>query len=304
MNINFKRALNFALADFYRNKGISVSAIFVLTLTTLLVTGLFFMGGISSYLIHTIQNKIDITAYFKEDAPEENILAARDEILNNVPNIKSVIYVSKEDALEEFLEKHKDSQEISKAVLEVGGSPFLPSLNIITTGNITQYENIAKVLENFQFADIIEKVDFSEKRSTINKILSVTSVINIGGLLIGLVLVLIALAVVFNTIKLIIDRSKDEINTMKIIGASKWFIRTPFVIEGGIFGLIAFIICLFLTIFAVYSLSYFLSVILPGFSLFGYFTANFLIVVAIQLICGVGLGVISSLIVVRKYLRI
>lgn len=262
------------------------------------------MRGASNYLVETIQGKIDITAYFKENTQEQDILAARDEILSNSQNVKSVVYVSKEDALAEFMEKHKDSEDISKAIQEVGGNPFLPSLNIITTGNISQYENVAKILESPEFADIVEKVDFSEKRDTIDKVLSVTSSINRAGLFTGLILVLVAILVVFNTIKLIIDRSKDEIGTMKIVGASNWFIKAPFVIEGGIFGLIALLICLLLTILTVYSSSYFLSVILPGFSLIGYFTSNFWLIILIQLVSGAGLGILSSLIVVKKYLKV
>lgn len=301
---NFKRVFNFALADFYRNKGISIAAIFVLTITILLVTGLFFMRGASDYLVSAIQDKIDITAYFKEDTEEQDILNARDEILKNSPNIKSVMYVSKEDALVEFMKKHKDSEALSKAIIEVGGNPFLPSLNIITTGSSSEYEQIANTLQSNQFSSIIEKVDFSEKKATIEKIFSITKSINRIGLFAGLILVLIAILVVFNTIKLIIDRSKDEISTMRIVGASNWFIKAPFVIEGGIFGLIAFIICLFITILMVYSMSRFLSAVMPGFSLFGYFTSNFFIIILIQLVSGVGLGVLSSLVVVRKYLAV
>lgn len=251
----------------------------------------------------TIENKIDITAYFKEDALEQDMLGARDEILKTLLDVK-VEYVSKEDALEDFLQKHKDSSDISRAVQEVGGNPFLPSLNIITAGSSSQYEEIANVLEGPRFDGIIEKVDFSEKKATIEKVFSITSGIRRIGLLAGLVLILIAILVVFNTIKLIIDGSKEEISTMKIVGASNWFIKAPFVIEGGIFGLIAFIVCFFMTVLLVFSSSHFLSVIMPGFSLLGYFASNFLIVILIQLGVGVGLGVLSSLIVVRKHLEV
>ncbi|MEK7663882.1 MAG: permease-like cell division protein FtsX [Patescibacteria group bacterium] len=305
MSINLHRVFNFALKDFYRNKGISITAIFVLSLTILLVTAFFFIKGASTYLVETIQSKIDITAYFKEDTREQDMLSARDEILNNSPNIKSVVYVSKEDALADFMEKHKDSKDFSKAIMEVGGNPFLPSLNIITIGgDSSQYEEVANILQGSQFSSIIEKVDFSEKRVTIEKVFSITKSINRIGLFVGLVLVLIAVSVVFNTIKLIIDRAKDEISTMKIVGASNWFIKAPFVIEGGIFGLIASITCLFITILLVYSLSHFLSVVMPGFNLLGYFISNFWIILLIQLVSGIGLGILSSLIVVRKYLEV
>src|SRR5882724_7189060 len=99
MLTNLKRVFHFAFVDFYRNRGLSVAAIFVLTVTILLVTGLFFLQGINHYLIDTIQNKIDITAYFKADTQEQDILDAKKDILTDAPQIKSIEYVSPQDAL-------------------------------------------------------------------------------------------------------------------------------------------------------------------------------------------------------------
>lgn len=301
---NFKRVFSFALKDFYRNKGISLSAIFVLTVTVLLITGLFFVQGVSRSLILTIQNKIDITAYFKEDVAEEDILIVKDEIIKQSTSIKNVQYVSREDALDEFMQKHKDNEAFAKALAEVGSNPFLPSLSIITDGNPSSYEEVAKILETESFKDIIEKVDFYQKKDTIEKIFSVTSNVNRFGLSLSLILALVAVLVVFNTIKLIIDSSKEEISTMRIVGASNWFVRAPFVIEGAIFGLVAFAICFFITLVSVYLISSPLSSIAPGFNLFRYFISNFWIIVLIQLISGGGLGALFSFIAVRKYLKI
>ena len=71
MSKDFKRALDFAIVDSYRNKGMALAAIFVLTVVLLVITGLFMVRGASSYLISSVQNKIDITAYFTADAQEE-----------------------------------------------------------------------------------------------------------------------------------------------------------------------------------------------------------------------------------------
>lgn len=304
MSNDFKRALNFALTDFYRNRGTSIAAIFVLMITTLLMTGLFVVGGISGFLVEELQNKIDITAYFKEDTSEVDILSIKEEILKNSPDVKNVQYVSKEDALNEFNERHEDNDIFARALLEVGGNPFLPSLNIVTSGSPAQYEQISNVLESDQFSNFVEKVDFSQKRDTIEKVFAITSNINRFGIALALVLVIIAAAVVFNTIKLVLDNSKEEITTMRIVGASNWFLRAPFIIEGAIFGAIAFLICLLITFLFAYSLSKGISVILPGFNTFDFFVSKLWLIIPIQLITSVGLGSASSFIVVRKYLTI
>jgi len=302
MLTNLKTIFNFAFVDFYRNKGISLAAIFVLIVTILLFTGLFFIHGISNFLILTIQNKIDITAYFKQDTLEQDILDAKNQILEISSDIKNVQYVSKQEALNEFTEKHKDSSVVLKALTDVGDNPFLPYLNITTSGNPVLYEEVSRALEQGQFGDFIEKVDFSEKKYTIEKVFSITYNINRFGLAIGVILVLVVIGVVFNTIKLVIDRSREEIGTMRIVGASNWFVRTPFIIEGAMFGFIAFIICFFIAILSVYFLSPGLASIMPGFNLFNYFISHFWLIVLIQLGSGVGLGVVFSFIAVKKYL--
>lgn len=304
MFTNFKRIIKFAFTDFWRNKGISLATVFVLVITIMLATGLFFFQGISQYIISQVQDKIDITAYFKEDILEADILKIKDEILKISPDVKKIDYVSKDDALKIFTEKHKDSSVFLKALEEVGQNPFLPSLNITTTGSALQYEQISNILQTENYSAFIDKVDFSQKKDTIEKVFVITSNINTFSLILGIILIVVAILVVFNTIKLTVEGSKNEISTMRIVGASDWFIRGPFIVQGAIYGLIAFIICFILSILFTYFLSSKIGIVLPGFNIFDYFLSNFWIFILIQLGFGVGLGMISSFIVVKKYLEV
>ena len=303
MLTSLKRVLTFAVNDFSRNKGISIATVFVLTITIMLVTGLFFFQGMAGYLTSQIQKKIDITAYFVDGTAEQDILNAKDEILKTSPNVKSVEYVSKDQALASFNQKHQDNTVLSQALQEVGGNPFLPSLNITTNGDPAQYESISKILQTADFSKLIDSVDFSQKKDTIEKVYSITSNINTVGIVLGIVLVLIAILVVFNTIKLAIENSKEEINTMRTVGASDWFIRGPFIIQGVIYGIIAFLICFFLSGISAFFISTNIEAVLPGFNIFNYFLTNWFIFVLIQLGFGVSVGIISSFIVVRKHLQ-
>lgn len=301
---NFKRVFKFATTDFSRNKGVTIAAIFVLIITTMLVTGLFFFQGVTKYLVEQVQDKIDVTAYFKEGTAEEDILKVKSEIEKMSPDIKGVEYVSKEDALAIFTEKHKDNKVFLKALEEVGANPLLPSLNIKTTGTTVQYEQISNILQTDTYSQFIEKVDFSAKRDTIEKVFSITSNINLFGLILGVILVIVAMLVVFNTIKLTVDGSKNEINTMRMVGASDWFIRGPFIIQGAIYGFVAFITCFLLTIISAYFFSSKIGIVLPGFNIFSFFLHNIFFVILIQLGFGVGLGMLASFIVVRRHLEV
>ncbi|MGD0576695.1 MAG: permease-like cell division protein FtsX [Candidatus Staskawiczbacteria bacterium] len=304
MLTKLKRVISFAFSDFYRNKGISVAAIFVLVVTIMLVTGLLFFQGIAGYLTSQIQNKIDITAYFKDGTQEQDILNVKDQILKMSPDIKNVEYISQDQALASFNEKHGDNPVLSKALQQVGENPFLPSLNISTNGDPAQYAEVSNILQTSDFSKLIDSVDYSEKKDTIEKVYSITSNINMFGLILGIILIIIAVLVVFNTIRLAIENSKEEISTMKVVGASDWFVRGPFIIQGIIYGVIAFIICFVISGLSAYFLAPKISVVLPGFDMFGYFLTNLWFFALIQLGFGVGVGAISSFIVVKKYLNI
>lgn len=302
MFTNFKRIAKFALDDFSRNKGISVAAIFVLTITIMLVTGLFFFQVMGGYLTSQIQDKIDITAYFKADAQEQSILNAKDEIAK-ISGVKKVQYVSQEQALAYFNELHKDNPVLSQALQQVGSNPFLPSLNITTNGDPEQYSIISNILQTADYSKIIDKVDFSQKKEIIQRVYSMISNITLIGIISGIILLLIAILVVYNTVKLAIENSKDEINTMQTVGADNWFIRGPFVIQGIIYSLIAFVICFLLTAISSFLLSSKMAVVLPGFNMMGYFLTNWWIFVLIQLVFGMAVGAISAMIVVKKHLN-
>ncbi len=304
MLTGFNRVFKLGFNDFYRNKGRSVAAIFILIVTLFLVTGLFFLQGISHDIIAQVQNKIDITAYFKSDTSEQDILNAKDQIVKQAPGIKSIQYVSKDQALADFIQKHKDNDVFASALTQVGENPFLPSLNITTTGSALQYQQVANILQSDQFANLLDKVDYSEKKATIDKVFSITSSVTTFGIVLAVILMLVAVLIVLNTIKLAIDSAKEEITTQRIVGASSWFVRMPFIIQGIIFGCVAFINCFVITFLLAYFFAPNLLTLLSGFNIFHYFLSNVWLIMAIQLGVGVGLGVISSFIVVQKYLKI
>jgi len=304
MVTNLKRVIKFAINDFNRNKGISIATIFVLVVTIMLITSLIFFHGLATYLTAQLHNKIDITVYFKTETPEQKILEVKEEIVKMSPNIKTIEYVSREQALAIFTEKHGDNPVLSKALQEVGDNPLLASLNITTTdGDPLQYEEISNTLQNTTFAELISHIDFLKRKDTIEKVYSINKNINIFGLLLGIILVLVAILVVFNTIKLAIEKSKEEIITMRVVGASDWFIKGPFIIQGMLYGVIAFLICFIVSAFMAFVISSRIDFILPGFNTFSYFLTNWWIFVLIQLGFGIAVGAFSSYIVVRKHLK-
>jgi len=296
------RIFKFGWQNIFRDGGLTAATIFILFLTISLTTSLFLLKDIGQFLITSLQEKADISVYFKTEANEDDILNVRKE-LSNIPEVKEIKYVSKEEALSSFIEQHKDSQILMESLEEVGGNPFLASLNI-KAFQVEQYQLVANFLENTIYKDLIEKVDYYQRKPVIERIFSLISAINRSGILFSLILVILAILVTFNTIRLAIYNSGEEIKIQRLVGASNWFIRGPFLVQGAISGFFATLICLLIFTLISWQLSPRIDFFFPGLNLFQFFIGNFWIIILIQLATGVGLGIISSAIAVRKYLKV
>ena len=301
MLISLKRIIRSGWLNFSRNSGLSLATIFIMVMTISLVTSLFLFRDISQFLISGLEEKIDISVYFKEAVQEEDILRFREEI-NKIPEVKNVEYVSREAALERFTQRYKDNQVIMESLGEVG-NPLLASLNI-KAWEPSQYITVTNFLETSSYKNLIDKVDYYQRKPVIERIFSITSAINKTGIGFSLILAIVAILVAFNTIRLAIYNSKEEISFMRLVGASNWFIRGPFLVQGAISGFAAVIITLLIFSGALFFLSPKLEILFPGLNIFNSFTGNLGILFLIQIFTGVGLGVVSSIIAIRKYLEV
>ncbi|MBU2635406.1 ABC transporter permease [Patescibacteria group bacterium] len=302
MFILLKRVIKTGWKGFRRNIGLSLATILIMVIVISLATLLFLLNPVSKILIADIEKKVDISVYFKEDISSEYILEVESEI-SKIPEVKDVEYISKEQALEKFIEKHKDDPVLMESLTELGSNPFLASLNIMAW-EPSQYEQVASFLETSSFRNLIDKVDYYERKPVIEKVFSVVSGLNKIGIFFSIVFAVIAVLIAFNTVRIAIYNSGEEISVMRLIGASNWFVRGPFLIQGIIIGFIAVLITLLITFGLCYGFDARIKTIAPDISIYSIFVSNFFLLFLIQLATGIGLGIISSYIAVRKYLKI
>lgn len=302
MWISLKRILRAGRLNFKRNFDLSLITVFVMFLTVSLITVIFLFRGAADFLVSSLEKKIDISVYFKQETSNGEVLKAK-ELLSNFEGVKGVEYVSSEQALAEFKERHKYDEAVTQAVEEVGDNPFLPSLNI-TAGDSLQYEKINEFLQREQFKDLIDKIDFIQRKPMIERFYSLKNGFEKTGMAAILALVIIAFSVTFITIRLSIYSAADEVAIMRLVGAGNWFIRGPFLVQGVICGIIAVVIGLAVFAPLIYFLSPNVFGLTGGFDLLKYFAGNFWEILGLQLLSGVGLGVVSSLVAVKKYLEI
>lgn len=301
MFTTLKRILKGGWDVFYRNGEIIAANVFILAITISLITSLFLLRDVSKIMISKIEEKADISVYFKEDVPEKDILGIQDKVAQD-PEVKEIRYVSKEDALNSFRERYKDRPTLIESLKYVDRNPFLASLNI-TAKDASQYESVSNFIEHSEFTNMIEKINYPKRKILIDRIFNITSIVSKIGIILSAILIFVSVLITFNTVRLAVTNFGDEIYIQRLVGASNWFIRGPFIVQGMISGIVAALACLIIFGFAIWYFSPKVEYFFSDVNIFNIFTGNLASLVLIQLAVGVGLGVTSSMAAIARYLK-
>lgn len=312
--INIKRVVRAGFSSFWRNGFVSLAAILVMTVTLFVIGSVVFNNALLRSSLDELKDKVDINVYFVTSATEEEVLSLQ-KTLEAFPEVSAVEYVSREDALARFRDRHKDDDLTIQALEELDDNPLGAVLNV-KAKEPSQYEGVANFLkqENFLSKDgssIIDKVNYAQNKVAIDRLSNIITSSERSSLVRTFILVIISLLVSFNTIRLAIYTSREEITVMRLVGASNRYIRGPFIIAGILYGCTASLV----TIAVFYPLTYyfgplfyplplFLSEAVERVSLFQYFVGNFGQILLIIFGSGIGLGALSSYLAVRRYLSI
>jgi cell division transport system permease protein len=307
LSSDLKRIIRSGLVNFYRNTFVSFASVMMMTITLLIIGSTIFLNAILSFTVSNIERKVDINVYFYPSAPETQIVDLQ-KSLEQLPQVASVEYVSRDAALIDFRARHQNDYLTLQALDELGSNPLGASLNIQAKDS-GQYESIAQFLEGDETLTsgvnktIIEKVNYYQNKEIINRLNGLTSTARQVGLVLTLVFVALSIVVTLNTIRMAIYSSREEINVMRMVGAENKYIQGPFMVEGivsGLFAAVATMVILFpITILiSKHTVNFF-----GGLSLLSYYGDNFLQIFLILLVVGILLGAMSSLFAIRKYLK-
>lgn len=301
MLISFQRVIKNGAVNFYRNGWLSTATVSILVLTLFVVAGLMTMSVMTAYAVDMLKNKIDITVYFSQDTGEDKITKVVDD-LNKLSDIRNIDYISKEDALLKFRERHKNNSLLLQSLSELDANPLQSSLNI-KAKDPSQFANIVSFLESGEYKEIIDKVNYHEKQTTIEKLTVFIKGVRQIGMALIVVFALIAFLVSFNAVRMAIYTAREEIAIMRLVGASNWFIRGPFIVEGLLYGLIAAIFTVGLFYPMLSFAAPYIDGFMPDINIYGYFKSNFFQFFAIIAGIGIVLGALSSFVAVRRYLK-
>lgn len=300
------RIIKTGLQNFARNLTLAVAAIAVMVITLTIILTSFITSATFNNTITQITDRIDISVYLKDDVGA----AKREEVINQfeaLENVKSVQFVSKDQALEDYKKANQNKPDLLAAISQTDNP--LPASLRIKPNDPNRIEEIRSFIESPPIKELqSDATSYSgERKDAIDNITRATQFFQRAGIVGVIIFALVSMLIIFNTIRMAIFNRRDELQIMRLLGASTWFIRGPFVVETVLYGIIASVlsvtICHFLFVVSSSTL---------GASSFGlldiefasdYFKAHLLLILTAQLVIGILIGAVSSLIATRRYLK-
>ncbi|KKU52801.1 MAG: hypothetical protein UX72_C0002G0032 [Parcubacteria group bacterium GW2011_GWA2_47_10] len=284
-----------------RNGWLSTATILVMTLTLFVIGGLILMGVAAQVVLGDLEGKIDIAVYFYPNSSESDIMNIKNS-LEALSDVKEVSYISQDAVLAEFKDRHKNDATIINALGELDQNPLEATLNI-KAKDPTKLQDVADYLQNKKYP-IVDKINYYENQVVIDRLSGILAGVRNSGLAVIFVLAAIAMLVAFNTIRIAIWSAREEINIMRLVGASSWFIRGPFLFEGVMHGIASGGLAAILFYPVLWVVSPKLLVVIPSIDMHVYYQQHLLQFGGILIGVGVVLGVFSSFIAVHRYLRV
>jgi cell division transport system permease protein len=229
--------------------------------------------------------------------------------LQKLPEVKSVDYISKDRALAVYKAENSNNKDLLTAINETGNPlPASIQINLVDPSKIDQVQKVLNELSTTQLENPQAGTSYSgDRKAAINQIAHAISVLKEVGVLAVVVFALVSMLIIFNTIQMAIFNRRDEIQIMRLLGASTWFIRGPFVVESVTYGIVSALISIALIdlVFVVASSALQASSLglLDINYANNYFYGNFVLLLTLQLALGIVIGAVSSFIATRRYLK-
>ncbi len=304
--ITFGRIIKGGFSNFARNAWLSIAAMAVMVVTLSIVLFSYIANATFAHTIQDIRSRIDVSVYLIDEITEEQ----RTELINSLKdmqNVRDVEYVAKEDARSGFMEANKDNIELQLAILQATNK--IPASLKIKLHNPDIIDELRAYLDKPEIKELqsYETSYSGSRKEAIDKISKATTFIQQAGIISVIIFAAISALIIFNTIQMAIFNRRDELSIMKLLGASRSYIRGPFLVESMLIGVFAAVISVALCkgIFSIASGTL-------GASTFGilditysgrFFADNFWLILAAQLGLGILIGVASSYVATYRYLR-
>lgn len=304
--VTLSRIINTGAVNFVRNAWLAIAAMAVMVVTLTIVLFSLLANATFAHTIEQITSKIDISVYLKDDITDSQ----RSKLTNDIkklPNVESVKYVSKEEVLQRYIKDNAGNAGLLSAVSQTDNP--LPATIQIKPRDLNKLEDIKKYLSEKDVAALqSDQPSYSgDRKEAIDKITHATNILQKVGVGAVLVFAIISVLIIFNTIQMAIFNRRDELTIMRLLGASTWYIRGPFVVESVLYGIISALVSVLLVHSAFVAAHSTLEATSLGLLDINYsaeyFREHFWILLLLQLGVGILIGAASSTVATQRYLK-
>ncbi len=300
---SFFRIIKFAFQDIGRNFGLSLMTILILILMLLSVNTLFIIQVLTEEATESIKSQIDVSIYFDSDSTEEEIEEIT-QFVNSFPEVVEVILHDREFVLEEFKKAHAGNEEILSSLEELDENPLGPTM-VVKTKTPSDYQNVIAALNIPEYEHVVESKTFADTESAITKIDNITTQVERFTIALSVFFGFIAFLIIFNTIRVAIYTQRVEISIKKLVGATNSFVRGPYIVESLIFSIISTIVTYVLVLFIASVIDPYIGVVFAkGAFLTNYYLDNIIALASIQFVGVFILTLFSSMLAMRRHLRV
>lgn len=305
------RITKFGVQGFWRNLALSFNATFIMTLTLIMLSIFFVLNVVVSRSTEKLESRLDMTVFVAEPAKEaevEDFIS----LIKNYPEIKEVKYINKNLLLAEWRALYKKEPEFRDLINEKD-NPLLRELRI-KAQYPEQLNKIAEKIETSQYKNIIDDISYRENQQKIITFINYSNLLRKLSLIISIFFAIIAIIVILTTVRLTIYSRREEIEIMRLVGATSLLIRAPFVLEGVLYGILATIFATLIGWAAILGIRPLEDQYLNSSGanlIFGASNQNFLAlyqnhistIIIVHLITAIVIGIASSFIAVRRHLK-
>ncbi len=298
--------ITFGVQNFWRNIWLSVVTVIILTLNLFLMSLVVGLNVVGDQALAAVKEKVNLSVFFTATTSEEQVETIRQELLQK-PEVKSIAKITRQQHLDDLKKAYPNSGLVNAAIELLGENPLGPGL-VVTARSFDGYSGVVQALQDSKYETVIEDTgnDFEANRDVINTIDHTVGRLRIAAIWLNLFFALIAVLMVFNTIRVNIYTHSDEIGIMKLVGASDTFVRGPFVVTSMMYGLLAAILTTLIFVPILTVTNPFLNSFFAGYdiNILGYYYSHVWLVLGLEVLVGCGLSVLSSLFAIGRYLRV
>ncbi len=303
----FWRIIHTGIINFMRNITLAVAAMAVMAVTLTIVLFSIIANASFANTIHDITDKISVSVFLLDTTTPEQARQLETEIKRQ-PNVAKVVFLDKKAATQAFIDQNKDNPNLSTAITQAN-NPIPVTIQVYPRdlNNIQSIKDFLTTPDRQKLQRSDSPSYRAKRKEAFDNITHATNILRKIGIISVAVFAITCALTIFNTIQMAIFNRRDEIQIMRLLGASTGYIRGPFIVESAIYGLLSAVFSILIVNSAFLASSGALQASSLGLLDINYantyFDSHFFPLLGFQIAIGILLGTVSSVIATRRYLK-